>query len=65
MQRLCCICNRELAKDENYYKIDGVRYWCVACGYQWLKDRYQPYKDRIGEALRGYHGPTGTRRLFP
>ena len=63
--KVCCICTRSLADGENYYRIDGVRYWCIACGYQWLKDTCKGYKDRVGEALRGYREPTGTRRLFP
>lgn len=52
--RICCVCCRALADAENYYKIDGVRFWCIPCGAQWLKDHnpnYQDLRGRVAAAL--------------
>ena len=44
--RICCQCHRELAEGENYYKIDGVRFWCIECGRIWLKEQHPHYEDK-------------------
>lgn len=51
-QRICCVCCQPISG--NYYKIDGVRFWCIPCGEQWLKDadpNYRVYRSRVAMAL--------------
>ena len=50
--RTCCICGCTIVR--NYYRIDGLRYWCPECGYQWLREHSPTgvYVDRVREAMR-------------
>ena len=51
--KICCVCCRDIG-EENYYKIDGVRFWCAPCGAQWLKDNnpnYRLHRARVAAVL--------------
>jgi hypothetical protein len=53
-ERICCVCCQPILG--NYYKIDGVRFWCIACGGQWLRDAHPGYearRARVAGALSG------------